>query len=157
MCIGEGCVTISLNINDKTTRGMIDSGASKSIMDIGTFETLGIQNMYGNDMSTCFTDASNNKMAISGCCKVKLYIPELNRTLFHEFNVLNEKTYKTILLGRDFFAKLGPVTIDVPNNRIKLGRRWIVGEKPNNRFRVNCSDNLILHAIIVLYQCYLSN
>ena len=146
MCVGEGCVTIGLNINKKPTRGMIDSGASKSVMDIGTLETLGIKHPYESDQNICLYDASNNKMEMSGCCNVEIHIPEINKSFFHEFNILNVKTYKTILLGRDFLETVGPVTIDIPKRRIKIGNKWINGEKHNNRFRVNCSESITLPA-----------
>ena len=70
MCVGEGCVTIGLNINNKQTRGMIDFGASKSVIDIGTLDALGIKHTYGIDKNICLYDASNNKRAMSGCCVI---------------------------------------------------------------------------------------
>ena len=67
-------------------------------------------------------------------------------SFFHEFNIPNVKTYKTILLARDFLETVGPVIIDIPKRRIKIGNKWINGEKHNNRFRVNCSESIILRA-----------
>ena len=123
---------------------MIDSGASKLVMDIGTLETLGIKHPYESDKNICLYDASKNKMEMSGCCKVEIHILEINKSFFHEFNILNVKTYKTILLGLDFLETVGPVTIDIPKRRIKIGNKWINGEKHNNWFRVNCSESITL-------------
>ena len=120
---------------------MIDSGASRSIMDIDTLESLGLQNEIILDPNIGLTDASNNKMAISRRCTLRLYIPKIRKTFRHEFSILNVKTYKTLLLGRDFLSDIGPVTIDVQENRVKIDNKWIYGEKSKNRLRVNtCAD-----------------
>ena len=139
---GGGPVTLSLEINSRRIRGMIDSGASRSIMDIGTLESLGLQNEIILDPNIGLTDASNNKMAISGRCTLRLYIPEIRKTFRHEFS--NVKTYKTLLLGRDFLSDIGPVTIDVQENRVKIDNRWIYGEKSKNRLRVNICADIVL-------------
>ena len=59
---------------------MIDSGASRSIMDTGTLESLGLQNEIIIEQNIGFTDASNNKMAISVRCTLILYTAKLRKT-----------------------------------------------------------------------------
>ena len=86
------------------------------------------------------------KMDVMGQCVLRLTIPKLNKTIDHEFTVLNVKTYKTLLLGRDFFKKMGPVTIDVGKNRIKIGGRWLKGEESKQRVCVRTRQRVTLPA-----------
>ena len=120
MSPAENCVMIGLTINKRHLRGMMDSGAKRSVIDIGTLETLHKDIRIEPKDDIRLYDASDNKMNILGCCSLTLRIPKVNKTVTQEFTVLNVKTYKTLLLGRDFFKKMGPVTIDVGHNRTKL-------------------------------------
>ena len=92
---------------------------------------LGVDKTIIKDDDINLWDASNRKMDFAGRCLVTFDIPKLQQKLSHEFAVLNIRTYKTFLLGRDFFRKMGPVTFEVAHNRIKIGGRWIKGDEPN--------------------------
>ena len=140
------CVTIGINVKNRKLRSLLDSGAGKSVIDRGTLETLGEDHKIVKDNSIQLTNASNNVMDVGGKCTIRFAIPKLGKTLDHEFVVLNVKTYKTLLLGRDFFRKMGPVTIDVEKSRIKIGGRWIKGDKSNRRIRVRARQKLTLPA-----------
>ena len=92
--------------------------------------------------SSKFIDASNNEMSIAGRCEADVYIPQLKKTFKQEFFILNTKTYKTLLLGRDFLAQTGPVTIDVAKNGVKIGNKLITAITPGKKLRVNTSEQL---------------
>ena len=73
--------------------------------------------------------------------------------------VLNTRTYKTLLLGIDFMQKVDPIIIDILGNQIKIGNRWLPGEKSEGRFRVNSEEEIILpvrtekiHWVTILFQ-----
>ena len=144
---------IGVNVRDRNLRGTMDSGAGKSVIDIGTLETIGTDYEITRDDSVRLLDASNNVMDVLGKCVVRLTIPKLGKTLDHEFTVLNVRTYKTLLLGRDFFRKMGAVTIDVAKDRIKIAGRWIRGEKPNRRVQVRTHRSITLPARSEHYIC----
>ena len=101
-----------IKVNEKSLRGLLDSGAGDSVIDIGTAEMLGIDNTIVKDNINLW-DASNRKMDFAGRCTVTFDIPQLQQRITHQFAVLNLRTYKTFLLGRDFFKRMGPVTFDV--------------------------------------------
>ena len=73
-------------------------------------------------------------------------IPELKKTVAQEFYVLDVKTCKTLLLGRDFLAQMGPVTLDVEQNRIRIGKKWINGVQSKGAMRVNTSETISIPA-----------
>ncbi len=153
MSPAEDCVMIGLRIKGRSLRGMMDSGAGRSVIDIGTLEMLSkdVRIEPNNDIHLC--DASNNKMDVLGCCSLSLHIPKLNKRVTQEFTVLNVKTYKNLLLGRDFFKKMGPVTIDVGRNRIKICERWIKGEAPRQCVRVRTHQKFTLPARSEHFMC----
>ena len=144
MSPAESCVTIGLLVKNRPVRGLMDSGAKRSVIDIGTLETLDKDIHIDPIKDIQLYDASDNKMDILGHCVLTLRIPKLNRTITQDFIVLNVKTYKTLLLGRDFFRKMGPVTIDVRQNRIKIYGKWIKGDTPKQRVRVRTRKSVKL-------------
>ena len=42
--------------------------------------------------------------------------------------------------------KVGPITIDILGNQIKIGNKWLPGEKSESQFRVNSKEEIILPA-----------
>ena len=141
----EECVMLGLSINSRQMHGMMDSGAGRSVLDIGTLEEIAPNvEILPEQLDLC--DASGNNMDILGCCTLSLTIPKLNKTVQHKFAVHNVRSFKTVLLGRDFFKKMGPVTIDVGKNRIKICNRWLKGEEPKRRIRVNAMGKVLLPA-----------
>ena len=141
----EECVMLGVSIKERPMRGMMDSGAGRSVMDIGTLEEIAPDaKILPDKLDLC--DASGNKMDVLGYCTLSLTITKLNRTVQHKFAILNVRSFKTLLLGRDFFKKMGPVTIDVGKNRIRIHGRWLKGEEPTQRVRVNTRGKLTLPA-----------
>ena len=141
---GEGPITLAVNINGTDTRGIVDSGASRCVMDLGTMEVLGGNTSQIGESNSHLVDASNNEMPISGIWVAKTYIPRLKKTMSQAFYILNERTYKTLLLGRDFFSKTGPVTMDFIQNRIKIEDEWIKGISPTKKLRVNTTETVVI-------------
>ena len=74
---------IGVNVRDRNLRGTMDSGAGKSVTDIGTLETIGTDYEITRDDSVRLLDASNNVMDVLGKCVVRLTIPKLGKTLDH--------------------------------------------------------------------------
>ena len=68
-------------------------------------------------------------MDIKGVVYTTVCIQGSDRIINHTFGVLNKETFTSILLGRDFIAKLGQVTFDVKRSTIQVGRRWSKGRK----------------------------
>ena len=58
--------------------------------------------------------------------------------------LLDVSNKKTLLLGRDFMQKVGQIILDILGNQIKIGNRWLSGEKAEGRFRVNSEEENIL-------------
>ena len=145
MSPAEECVMLGLSVNERSMRGMMDSGAGRSVMDVGSLEEIAPNAVITPDKLD-LRDASGNKMNVLGCCTLPLTIPKLNCTVQHKFAILNVKSFKTVLLGRDFFKEMGPVTIDVGKNRIKIRGRWLKGEESKKRVRVNTRGKLLLPA-----------
>ena len=142
----EDCVMIGVKVQNRELRGMMDSGSGRSVIDIGTLETIGADYKIVKDDTVQLLNASNEVMDVLGKCTIRLSIPKLGKTLDHEFTVLNVRTYKTLLLGRDFFRKMGEVTIDVEKGRIKMCGRWIKGEKSSKRVQVRTREKFTLPA-----------
>ena len=140
----EDCVMIGVDVQNRKLRGMMDSGSGRSVIDIGTLETIDADYEIVKDDSVRLLNASNDVMDILGKCTIRFSIPKLGKTLDHEFIVLNVRTYKTLLLGRDFFRKMGEVTIDVERGRIKICGRWIKGEKSSKRVQVRTREKFTL-------------
>ena len=87
-------------------------------------------------------DASKNKMDIKGTVTIKVQLRGIKKIISHEFYVLNKETYSTILLGRDFMEKLGPVTFDMRKGSVKIGSTWIKGREHRNKETVRLLENV---------------
>ncbi len=92
-------------------------------------------------------------MEFLGQCILHFTIPTMNKTVKHKLMVLEAKTYKTLLWGRDFFKKMGPVTMDVGKNCIKLGDKWINGEKSKQCIHVRAQRKITLPARSENFAC----
>ena len=79
-------------LNGQSTHALLDSGAGKSVMDLGTYDTLKspgdiITPLPSNEQ---LTDASNNEMDILGTALVDVEILGSEKTFLHKFYVLNK-------------------------------------------------------------------
>ena len=62
-------------------------------------------------------------MDIMGSVNISLYMPDA--AIRHNFRVLNSKTYRNVLLGRDFLAKFDRIEFDLAKNRVRIGKHWL--------------------------------
>ena len=61
-------------------------------------------------------------MDIMGSVNISLDMPDA--AILHNFRVLNSKTYRNVLLGRDFLAKFDRIEFDFAKNRVRIGKHW---------------------------------
>ena len=62
-------------------------------------------------------------MDICGTVSANVNLINSGKSVWHEFRVLNKRTFSTILLGRDFMTQIGEVTFDMSTNIIKVNNR----------------------------------
>lgn len=90
-------------------------------MDMGTFESLGLKSEI-IPFTNQLVDASGNNMSIIGSTMVNISIR--GHILSQEIKILNSKTYRNVILGRDFLSKFESVAFDFTKHRVKLGNNW---------------------------------
>ena len=112
---------LELNLANSSLNVLLDIGASCSLIDIGTLETFGL-NDFVVPSQHHLIEASGNDMDIMRCIAVNFQINK--NTISHTMQVLNSKTYRKVLLGRDILSKFSTVRFDFRKNRIKLGSTW---------------------------------
>ncbi len=81
-------------------------------------------------------------MDIAGSIYFDLSISGLH--LKQEFQVLNAKTYKHILLGRDFLSKFQTVEFDFAFHKVRLNGKWISCVQPTNNEQVRVQHAVTL-------------
>ena len=111
---------------------MIDTGASCSLMDIGTLEKLGFDNQINEQAYHHLIDGSGNNMKIIGTVNIDVSLgPHI--VVNQNIKILNVKTYKHVLLGRDFLSHFRSIEFDCSNHNIRIGRRWFPCVKPRDK------------------------
>ena len=108
---------------------MIDTGASCSLMDIGTFEKLGLNTEIEQNTHYSLTDASGNAMNIIGTVNISVSLNP-NLVVNQNVKILNARTYKHVLLGRDFLSHFRNIEFDFLHHNIRIGRTWFNCVKP---------------------------
>ena len=81
----EGSVAVRIKVKEKSLRGLLDSGARDSVINIGTAEMLGIDNTIVKDNNINLWDASNPKMDFVRGCMVAFDISQLQQRITHQF------------------------------------------------------------------------
>ena len=119
---------VKTRINGSNSHSLIDSGAGKSLIDLGTYEHLKLLKTVITPLSPNeqLTDASDNEMDILGKASVRVEVLGSGKELLHEFHVLNKRTYKNVILGLDFMARFKEVTFDFQNNDLVIDGRKII-------------------------------
>ena len=107
-------------MNGKDVNVMFGSGAGCSVIDIGSLE-------YIVRTQTNLRNASGDSMDVLGCVEINVKIRNIKQIINHEFKVTNSKTYRNILLGRDFMKLFKTVKFDLGGNKIQLGDTWLTG------------------------------
>ena len=122
-CISTGTSSAVLNVvfDHQSTNALLDTGASCSLIDLGSLQSLGLDMHLANSDNELI-DASGNKMNIIGSIDINIELNGIH--LVQNMKVLNSKTFRNIILGRDFLSHFETVEFDFPKNRIKLGHQW---------------------------------
>ena len=102
---------------------MFDTGAGRSVIDVGSLEYIGLVDAIKKTPDG-LVNASGDSMEVLGVVNIAVKIQNM-RTVTHEFTVINTKSYKNILIGRDFMKQFKRVTFDFEKNRLRLGVMWI--------------------------------
>ncbi len=61
-----------------------------------------------------------------------------------KLKVLNAKTYKHVLLGRDFLSNFGTVEFAMIDNKVKLGKEWFLCVSSKAKEPVRVQNNVFL-------------
>ena len=96
---------------------MIETGASCSLMDIGTFEKIGLNTEIEQNTHYSLTDALGNAMNIIGTVNISVSLNP-NLVLNQNVKILNSRTYKHVLLGRDFLSHFRNIEFDFLNHNL---------------------------------------
>ena len=112
---------MKVGCENKTINALLDSGASCSVIDMGTLEILGLQGSIDNSQHIII-DASGQTMNISGSINLNLSIKGSN--VKQNFKVLDSKSYNNVILGRDTMSKFPSVEFDFTSGKVKLGAVW---------------------------------
>ena len=107
--------------DDKPLNALLDTGASCSILDLGTIQTLGLDmNIIASTHD--LIDASGNNMNIAGSIDINLQLK--GTRLLQNMKVLNSKTFRNVILGRHFLSHFRMVEFDFVNKSIKFNNIW---------------------------------
>ena len=122
-------------INDNPTNVMLDTGASLSVIDMGTIDHMKlVDNIRSipNNSPKCI-DASGNLMQIIGTVELKVKLIGTANVIIHTFHILNTQSYSNNISGRDLMKKYDNIEFDFTKNRIRVGRNWLEGINPSRQ------------------------
>ena len=120
---------------------LIDTGASCSIIDIGSVRKLGLSDTL-HPSPNYVIDASGNNMDILGEIFINISAPNID--ILQKMKVIDTTSYKHVILGRDFLEKFNSVAFNFSRNTIKLGEQWHSCVKLNGTERVNLLNKVTL-------------
>ena len=132
---------------------VINTGASCSLIDIGSLEKLGLAQLV-NSINHRLINASGNDMNIMGSIDVEIRVN--NKSISHNMKVLNSRSYRNILLGRDFLMHFSSIQFDLHKTRIQLDSIWHDFVRISKNNYVKLLNNVIFKARsehIVNVQC----
>ena len=142
-------IVMKTKFDNKTANSILDSGAGVSVMDRGTFENLGISSKIIN-LEKCndiLRNASDNMMDILGIARINVHVCGTNRSFSHNFRILNQRSHRNVILGRDLMRKFKVVTFDFKNDAIHLDGCRIKGvAPPRKKVSVRVVDKLWIPA-----------
>ena len=132
-----------MKLQEKSLKATLDTGAGPSVIDIGTCEHIGLDDKIRHPTNRLF-NASGDPMEVLGVVDIAVKIPNM-RCVTHEFKVINTKSFKNILLGRDFMKRFKRAMFDFDKHRVKLGATWVdcVGAVPSpQKVRLLSSEDI---------------
>ena len=130
------------DIHGKLRNAIIDSGASCSIIDKKTLESLGSFTI--SKTKQILRDASNNVMNVIGTVEMHVRPVDTKNPVKTKLYVV--ETNSCILLGRNFMRKYRKVTFDFENNRIQLNNSWCNGMKMKKNQCIRSTDSCVIPA-----------
>ena len=139
-------IVVRTEFNNSIANSIIDSGAGVSVMDLGTFESLKLTEEIKTSQST-LRDASGNAMNILGVAKIRVHVIGTDKIFDQDFNILNDRSYRSVIMGRDLMRKFRSVTFDFENDVIFLDGQKIKGlSAPNRKVTVRSTTDLSVPA-----------
>ena len=135
---------VKARLQNKSSNVLLDTGAGRSVIDLGTVDEIGLSTHIKplSPHRTELTNASGDVMDMVGV--VNVLVELAGKTVEHEFEVLNSKTFSTVLFGRDVLKKFGYVAFDLNKNRVKLGKNWVKGVGVRDSERVRLAEETIV-------------
>ena len=140
-------IVTKTKFNNVVANSILDSGAGVSVMDLGTFESLKIGGKIRaiEKCNDVLRDASDNQMDILGIAKIKVHVCGSGKHFNHNFRILNHRSYRNVIMGRDLMRKFKVVTFDFEKNAIHLDGRRIKGVSPPSRkVSVRTNEKLVI-------------
>ena len=126
---------------NRKINALLDTGASCSLIDIGSIQMLGLDHKIITTEDK-LVDASGREMNIIGSVMVTINLGGI--LIKQNLKVLNAKTYKHVLLGRDFLSNFGKIEFDMVANRVKLGKKWFFYVSSKAKEPVRVQNNVSL-------------
>ena len=120
----------------------MDTGASCSLIDLGSLETIELTPQIDQTTRQSLIDASGQDMDILGSVCFNVSISGYN--IQQEFQILNVKTYKHILLGCNFMSNFETIEFDFAVNKVKLNKSWIPCVSPTQNEQVRLQSKVTL-------------
>ena len=90
-----------MKLENKILNALLDTGASCSIIDLGTIQNLGFDKNITKSNHDLI-DASGNAMSIAG--SIDLNVHFLDCHVIQNMKVFNSKTFRNVILERDFLS-----------------------------------------------------
>ena len=94
--------------------GTLDTGAGPSVIDFGTLEHKGLTDAI-KKTDGGLVNASGDDMEVLGIVVIEVKIQNM-RAVKQEFQVINTKFYRNVLIGQDFMHLYKRVTFDFQKN-----------------------------------------
>ena len=140
-------VVVRAKVENIETNVMLDTGAGVSVIDVGTLERLDLMDRVSTKEwnPKCF-DASGNRMKIIGSITLETRLVDSEIILRHKFQVLDIRSYHSIILGRDFMSNYRRVEFDFERNMIKLGQSWLHPIVHNNKQTVRLCEDVTIQS-----------
>ena len=121
---------MKVKLNATDINAALDTGAGRSVIDIGSLEHIGLAGAISTT-NDGLVNASGDAMQVLGVVDIPVKIQNM-RIITHQFVVINTKSFKNVLLGRDFMKRFKRATFDFNKNRVRLGAMWVdcIGAMP---------------------------
>ena len=118
----EGSATISVQIEERTTRALLDTGARINVMDVSTMKELKLEGKLIHTPG-CIFGVCKTPVQVLGYLDASIKVPNESTRLVR-IQVL-EGEDQALLLGRQFMHQFGRVIFDWRKGTIELGRTTI--------------------------------